>query len=117
MAGDLNPTPLQFQQHLYVLVCSCPTPESQRLQAAIAQRLTSELRQNLFVALMGAEDFEDAVERVILAAGAAKNGHSEACVVLFHCAIREKKPPLGGILPLLLALPSGVPCDKCAKMV
>eukprot|EP00913_Durusdinium_trenchii_P020645 g19388.t2 len=61
-------------------------------EAAIAQRLTSELRQNLFVALMGAEDFEDAVERVILAAGAAKNGHSEACVVLFHCAIREKKP-------------------------
>ena len=31
-------------------------------EAAVAQRLTSELRQTLFVALMGAEDFEDAVE-------------------------------------------------------
>ena len=64
-------------------------------EAAIAQRLTSELRQNLFVALMGAEDFEDAVERLIVASTSAKNGHAEACVVLFHCAIREKKPSLG----------------------
>eukprot|EP00438_Fugacium_kawagutii_P029000 Skav204714 [mRNA] locus=scaffold1549:85841:88039:+ [translate_table: standard] len=61
-------------------------------QAAVAQRLTSELRQNLFVALMGAEDFQDAVERISLAASGAKTGCAEACVVVFHCAIRERKP-------------------------
>lgn len=60
--------------------------------AAVAQRLTSELRQSLFVALMGAEDFQDAAERLSLAASAAKAGCVECCIVLFHCAIREKAP-------------------------
>eukprot|EP00930_Biecheleria_cincta_P084386 TRINITY_DN73871_c0_g1_i1.p1 TRINITY_DN73871_c0_g1~~TRINITY_DN73871_c0_g1_i1.p1 ORF type:complete len:491 (-),score=98.01 TRINITY_DN73871_c0_g1_i1:344-1777(-) len=60
--------------------------------AAIAQRLSSELRQNLFIALMGAEDAEDAAERVLLVASAAKTGIGEACIVLFHCAVREKAP-------------------------
>ncbi|OLP89564.1 Suppressor of glycerol defect protein 1 [Symbiodinium microadriaticum] len=60
--------------------------------AAVAQRLTSELRQSLFVALMGAEDFQDAAERLSVAASAAKAGCVECCIVLFHCAIREKAP-------------------------
>mmetsp|Transcript_90961 Transcript_90961/g.164255 ORF Transcript_90961/g.164255 Transcript_90961/m.164255 type:complete len:667 (-) Transcript_90961:112-2112(-) len=60
--------------------------------AAIAQRLTTELRQSLYVALIGAEDVEDAAERLCLVAAGAKAGISEACVVIFHCAVREKVP-------------------------
>ncbi|CAE7611440.1 sgd1 [Symbiodinium natans] len=77
-------------------------------EAAIAQRLTSELRQNLFVALMGAEDFQDAAERLSVAASAAKAGCGECCVVLFHCAIREKAPNAfyGHVAHALCSLPA-----------
>eukprot|EP00933_Yihiella_yeosuensis_P037760 TRINITY_DN31756_c0_g1_i1.p1 TRINITY_DN31756_c0_g1~~TRINITY_DN31756_c0_g1_i1.p1 ORF type:complete len:518 (+),score=127.32 TRINITY_DN31756_c0_g1_i1:129-1682(+) len=60
--------------------------------AAVAQRLSTELRQSLYVALMGAEDVEDAAERLSLVAASAKIGTAEACIVLFHCAVREKVP-------------------------
>eukprot|EP00931_Biecheleriopsis_adriatica_P016020 TRINITY_DN1195_c0_g1_i1.p1 TRINITY_DN1195_c0_g1~~TRINITY_DN1195_c0_g1_i1.p1 ORF type:complete len:755 (+),score=209.22 TRINITY_DN1195_c0_g1_i1:53-2317(+) len=60
--------------------------------AAIAQRLSSEIRQSLFVALMGAEDFEDAAQRLSLVASGAKSGVGEACIIIFHCAVREKVP-------------------------
>lgn len=85
--------PTQDAASTTVLARSKASNQSDPLrQAAVAQRLTSELRQNLFVALMGAEDYEDAVERVSMAASGAKTGSAEACVVLFHCAIRERKP-------------------------
>ena len=58
----------------------------------MAQRLTTEIRQSLFVALMGAEDFEHAAERLALVAAGSKKGPEEACIVLFHCAVREKVP-------------------------
>jgi len=61
-------------------------------EAAVTQRLTSELRQNLFVALMGADDFQDAAERLSVAATGAKAGCLECCIILFHCAVREKAP-------------------------
>jgi len=61
--------------------------------AAVAQRLSTELRQSLFVALMGAEDFEHATERLhTVTVGSKKNGQAEACLVVFHCAVREKAP-------------------------
>merc|ERR1712190_403404 len=41
---------------------------------------------------MGAEDFEHATERLALVAASTKIGVSEACLVLFHCAVREKVP-------------------------
>lgn len=59
---------------------------------AVSQRLSTELRQNLFVALMGAQDFEHAADRILLVAQTAKAGVDEACLVIFHCAIREKAP-------------------------
>lgn len=59
---------------------------------AIAQRLTTELRQSLFVALMGAEDFEHAADRLAHVAAGSKQGVNEACLIVFHCAIREKAP-------------------------
>merc|ERR1719215_1731351 len=49
--------------------------------AAVAQRLTTDLRQNLFVALMGAEDFEHATDRVCQVAMSAKIGIADACLV------------------------------------
>jgi len=60
--------------------------------AAEEQRLSTELRQSLFVALMGASDVEHATQRLATVACGAKSGAAEACVVLFHCAIREKAP-------------------------
>merc|ERR1711972_253917 len=45
-----------------------------------------------FVAVMGAEDFEHAAERLALVAASAKAGVDEACLILFHCAVREKVP-------------------------
>lgn len=56
---------------------------------AIEQRLTTELRQGLFAALMGAEDYEHAVDRLCVVAGVAKAGPQEACVVVLHCVLRE----------------------------
>eukprot|EP00932_Pfiesteria_piscicida_P016922 SRR837773.3828.p1 GENE.SRR837773.3828~~SRR837773.3828.p1 ORF type:complete len:220 (-),score=61.11 SRR837773.3828:29-655(-) len=41
---------------------------------------------------MGAEDFEHAAERLCEVATTAKAGVAEACLVVFHCAIREKVP-------------------------
>merc|ERR1711933_204819 len=54
--------------------------------------LSTELRQSLFVALMGAEDYEHAAERIFAMATSAKSTPSEACLVVFHCAVREKAP-------------------------
>ena len=92
-----------------ILAKSTRTKASDPLrEAAITQRLTSELRQNLFVALMGAEDFQDAAERLSLAASAAKSGCAECCIVLFHCAVREKAPNAfyGHVANALCSLPA-----------
>lgn len=59
---------------------------------AVEQRLSTELRQSLFVAMMGAEDYEHAASRVSQVAGTAKLGVAEACVIIFHCAVRERVP-------------------------
>mmetsp|Transcript_65858 Transcript_65858/g.137516 ORF Transcript_65858/g.137516 Transcript_65858/m.137516 type:complete len:474 (-) Transcript_65858:168-1589(-) len=56
------------------------------------QRLNTDLRQSLFVAIMGAEDFEHAAERLVEVSATAKAGIAEACLIVFHCAIREKAP-------------------------
>lgn len=60
--------------------------------AAKEQRLSTDLRQSLFVALMGAQDFEHAADRLLFVAQTAKAGFDEAGLVLFHCALREKSP-------------------------
>ena len=57
-----------------------------------AQRLNTELRQSLFVAVMGAEDFKHSADRLAQVAATVKSGPSEACLILFHCAVREQSP-------------------------
>jgi len=59
---------------------------------AVEQRLSSELRQSLFAALMGAEDYEHAAERLSQVASGAKLGVADTCIIIFHCAVREKMP-------------------------
>jgi len=57
-----------------------------------AQRLNTGFRQSLFVAVMGAEDFKHAADRLAQVAATVKSGPSEACLILFHCAVREQSP-------------------------
>jgi len=58
------------------------------LRAASVQRMNTDVRRGAFVALMGAEDVEDAVER-LLKLGLSSGAERDLLRVVLHCCLAE----------------------------